>query len=454
MTAASMAPMAERGRPQPQGLGQPAPGGTPMPRVPRVLRRFMHGQRPAGRRRTVRTHWVRLRDTLQPTLAMPSDSVLVAVLIVLTGSGLAVLLSASYFYGDKVFDDPLRFFRRQVLWVVLGTLIAAIAASVPLRLVRRAVLPLVAVSLPLVALTLVPGIGLSAMGAQRWIVIGGLSFQPSELAKLALVVYLAHILDRKANLAELPYGRTMRIITPPMLVVALFAALVYLQNDFSTPIFLVFLAMAMLWLAGVRMGLFAGLAMAGTPLAMVLLLSKEHRVLRLIAFLQPNADPAGSGYQVLAARDALARGGVWGTGIGRGQMKLGPLPEAHSDFIFAVAGEELGLVGAILILGLFAVLAWRGYLIVRQHHDRFARYLAFGLTTSIVAQAFLNLAVVSSLVPATGLPLPFYSSGGTALLTTFAMCGLLVGLSRRRSEAAAEHMTAAQRDNDGGVGTL
>ena len=131
MTAASMAPMAERGRPQPQGLGQPAAGGTHMPRVPRVLARFIHGQRPAGRRRTVRTHWVRLRDTLQPTLAMPSDSVLVAVLIVLTGSGLAVLLSASYFYGDKVFDDPLRFFRRQVLWVVLGTLIAAIAASVP-----------------------------------------------------------------------------------------------------------------------------------------------------------------------------------------------------------------------------------------------------------------------------------------------------------------------------------
>ena len=452
-----MAPVVERGRPRQQSTGQPAVKVTRMPRGPR---RFMLAQRPSGRRRasgrrrTVRARWVRLRDTLQPTLAMPSDTVLVAALIVLTGSGLAVLLSASYFYGDRVFDDPLRFFRRQVLWVALGTLIAAIVASVPLRHVRRAVLPLVAVSLPLVALTSVPGIGLWAMGAQRWIVIGGLSFQPSELAKLALVVYLAHILDRKGNMAELTYGRTMRVIIPPMLVVGLFAALVYLQNDFSTPIFLVFLAMAMLWLAGVRLGLFAALSMAGTPLAVLLLLSKEHRVLRLIAFLEPTADPAGSGYQVLAARDALARGGLWGTGIGRGQMKLGPLPEAHSDFIFAVAGEEMGLVGVILILGLFAVLAWRGYLIVRHHRDRFARYLAFGLTTSIVAQAFLNLAVVSSLVPATGLPLPFYSSGGSALLTTFAMCGLLVGLSRRPADVATEHLSVRQRDHDSGVEKL
>ena len=446
-----MAPVVNSERPRPQRLAQPSAKVTHMPRV---LRRLMRAQRTSGRRRTVRTRWVRLRDTLQPTLAMPSDSVLVAALIVLAGSGLAVLLSASYFYGDRLFDDPLRFFRRQVLWVALGTLVATVAASVPLRHVRRAVLPLVAVSLPLVVLTSVPGIGLWAMGAQRWIVIGGLSFQPSEFAKLALVVYLAHILDRKGNLAELSYGRTMRVIVPPMLVAGLFAALVYLQNDFSTPIFLVFLAMAMLWLAGVRMGLFAALAMAGTPLALMLLLTKEHRVLRLIAFLEPTADPAGSGYQVLAARDALARGGVWGTGIGRGQMKLGPLPEAHSDFIFAVAGEELGLVGVILILGLFAVLAWRGYLIVRHHRDRFARYLAFGLTTSIVAQAFLNLAVVSSLVPATGLPLPFYSSGGSALLTTFAMCGLLVGLSRRPAEVDTERLSASRNDQGGGVEKL
>ena len=446
-----MAPVVNSGRPQPQHMAQTSAKVTHMPRV---LRRLMLAQRPSGRRRTVRTRWVRLRDSLQPTLAMPSDSVLVAALIVLTGSGLAVLLSASYFYGDRLFDDPLRFFRRQVLWVALGTLLATIAASVPLRYLRRAVLPLVAVSLPLVVLTSVPGIGLSAMGAQRWIVVGGLSFQPSELAKLALVVYLAHILDRKGNLAELSYGRTMRVIVPPMLVAGLFAALVYLQNDFSTPIFLVFMAMAMLWLAGVRMGLFAALAMAGTPLALMLLLTKEHRVLRLIAFLDPRADPAGSGYQVLAARDALARGGVWGTGIGRGQMKLGPLPEAHSDFIFAVAGEELGLVGVVLILGLFAVLAWRGYLIVRHHRDRFARYLAFGLTTSIVAQAFLNLAVVSSLVPATGLPLPFYSSGGSALLTTFVMCGLLVGLSRRPAQVDAERLSARPGARDGGVEKL
>ena len=387
----------------------------------------------------------RLRRTFLPAEPLPSDTVLVAILIILAGSGLAVLLSASYFYGDRVFNDPLRFFRRQVLWVALGTAAAAIVAAVRLERVRQMVPLLVAVSLPLVILTFVPGLGLRALGAQRWIVVGGMSFEPSELAKLALVLYLAHILDRKGNLAECSYSQTLRVILPPMLIVGLLAGLVYLQNDFSTPIFLVFLAMAMLWVAGVRLGLFAALAVVGTPLALMLLLSKEHRVLRLIAFLDPTSDPAGSGYQVLAARAALADGGIWGTGIGRGQMKLGPLPEAHSDFIFAVAGEELGLVGVILILGLFAMLAWRGYLIVRHHPDRFARYLAFGLTTSIVAQAFLNLAVVSSLVPATGLPLPFFSSGGSALLTTFVMCGLLVGLSRRPAAAVGVAAPVAWR---------
>ena len=417
-------------------------------------------RRPARRLLLHAATRVGLRGTLLRLEAMPSDTVLIATLIILVGSGLAVLLSASYFYGDRVFDDPLRFFRRQVLWVALGVVAAAIAASVKLQRVRQAVPLLLAVSLPLVLLTFVPGIGLRALGAQRWIVVGGMSFEPSELAKLAVVLYLAHILDRKGD--QRPgsaalhgrYGQTLRVILPPMLVVALFALLVYLQNDFSTPIFLLFLAMAMLWIAGVRLGLFAALTVVGTPLSIMAVLSKEHRVRRLITFLEPTADPAGSGYQVLAARDALARGGIWGTGIGRGRMKLGPLPEAHSDFIFAIAGEELGLVGVVLILGLFAIVAWRGYLIVRYHPDRFARFLAFGLTTSIVAQAFLNLAVVSSLVPATGLPLPFFSSGGSALLTTFTMCGLLIGLSRQRASTPEEPVDVQRLVHPPGAGQL
>jgi cell division protein FtsW len=287
------------------------------------------------------------------------------------------------------------------------------------------------------------------MGAQRWLSVAGLSFEPSELAKLALVLYLAHILDRKGNLPELSYSQSLRATLPPLLIVLLFAGLVYLQNDFSTPIFLVFVAMAMFWIAGVRLGLFAGMAVVGAPLVLLLLLSKEHRVLRLIAFLEPYADPAGSGYQVLQARDALARGGTWGAGIGRGEMKLGTLPEAHTDFIFAIAGEELGLVGVVLILGLFGIIAWRGYLIARDHPDRFGRYLAFGLTTSIVSQALLNVAVVSSLVPATGLPLPFFSSGGSSLLTTFTMCGLLIGLSRQAARSAAAPVLAPVRSGHG-----
>ena len=378
-----------------------------------------------------------------------SDTVLVSTLVILGGSGLALLLSASYFSGERLFGDSLYFFRRHVMWLALGTAAATIASLVKLPRLRQAMPLLLAVSLPAIMLTFVPGIGVRAMGAQRWLSIAGLSFEPSELAKLALVLYLAHILDRKGNLPELSYTQSLRAVLPPLLVVLLFAGLVYLQNDFSTPIFLVFVAMAMFWVAGVRLGLFAGLAVVGAPLALLLLLSKEHRVLRLVAFLEPHADPAGSGYQVLQARDALARGGLWGAGIGRGDMKLGALPEAHTDFIFAVAGEELGLVGVILILGLFGIIAWRGYQIVRDHPNRFGRYLAFGLTTSIVVQALLNVAVVSSLLPATGLPLPFFSSGGSSLLTTFTMCGLLIGLSRRPPRATTPDGLAPAGDGRG-----
>jgi cell division protein FtsW len=271
-------------------------------------------------------------------------------------------------------------------------------------------------------LTFVPGIGEPVQGARRWLFIFGVSIQPSELVKLALVMYLASIFSKKRE----RINDALNALLPPLLIVAVFVALTYMQNDFSTAFFILIVSLAMFLVAQVRMLHLLLLSVLVVPLGGVLLFTKTHRVRRLMAFLNPLADPRGSGYQVIASQTALSGGGFWGKGI----KKLGGLPEAHSDFIFAVVGEESGFVGAVFVLLLFVLFAWRGYGIAFRGTDSFHRYLAFGLTTEVFLQAVLNIAVVAGLLPATGIPLPFFSSGGSSMLVSLTTCGLLINLSK------------------------
>jgi cell division protein FtsW len=215
------------------------------------------------------------------------------------------------------------------------------------------------------------------------------------------------------------------------LVVLAFAAIVYFQKDFSTAVFMLVIALCMLLMAQVRLLYFILLSALFLPLGGVLLFTQAYRVQRLIAFFNPLADPSGSGYQVSAARSALVSGGLWGTGLGHGMKSLGGLPEAHSDFIFAVIGEETGFLGALFMLFLFVLFAWRGYAVALRGEDEYTTYLAFGLTTTIFLQVLLNIAVVAGLVPATGIPLPLVSAGGSCLVATLLMGGLLLNLSRQ-----------------------
>ena len=356
------------------------------------------------------------------------DTSLLAIVVLLAGVGAAMLFSASYHYAGLVFDDDLYFIRRHGLYLVVGLLAGTIAATARLQRIRELTPLLLAVALAMMLLTFVPGIGVRALGAQRWLGIAGQTFEPSELVKLALVLYLAHILSKKEEtLRSRAFSST---VLPPLLLVAGFGALIYLQNDFSSAFFVLFLAAAMFFVAGVRLRYFFALGSLSIPLGLLLLLSRDHRVQRIIAFVDPAVDPAGSGFQVLAARAAVSGGGMWGRGIGQGQVKLGGIPEAHSDFVFAVVGEELGLVGVLAILALFCALGVRGYRLAREHPDRYRGLVAFGLTTALVGQALVNMAVVAGLLPATGLPLPFVSSGGSSLLVTLTMCGLLLNISR------------------------
>lgn len=355
-----------------------------------------------------------------------ADPVLTATIVLLLGTGLSVLFSSSFFRAEQLFSEPFRFVRGQALWAILGIAVAVILARVPLDRCQPVVKIMLALSLGLMALTFVPGIGTVFHGARRWIIVFGRSFQPSELVKVVLVFYLAYLLARKYDMLDDP----VNALLPPFLVLSLFSGLIYLQNDFSTAVFTMVLGLMMFFVAGAPLRYFVGLMFTAGPLGLILLLTREHRVNRLLAFMEPSFDPSGSGYQILAAERALLSGGAWGRGIGLGQQKFGSLPEVQSDFIFAVVAEELGFAGVLAVIGLFGLFSWRGYLIAVRAPDRFRSFLAFGLTSLVLGQALLNIAVVGGAVPATGLPLPFFSSGGSSLFMTLVACGLLINVSR------------------------
>ena len=355
------------------------------------------------------------------------DPLLLGVQVLLLALGLAALFSASHYYAERVFHDPYHLVKRQLSFAVIGLAACGLCARAPLTLVRKATPALLAAAFLLCLATFLPGLGRPVLGARRWLFLFGQSFEPLELAKLAVVLYLASILAKKQERMDDPFNS----LIPPLIVVLAFAGVVYLQKDFSTAVFLLVIALCLFLMAQVRLLYFILLALLFLPLGGLLLFTQAYRVERLIAFFNPLADPAGSGYQLIAARSALVGGGLWGRGLGRGVKSLGVLPEAHSDFIFAVIGEEAGFLGVLFVLFLFILFAWRGYAVAFRAQDAFSAFLAFGLTTTIFLQALLNFAVVTGLVPSTGIPLPFISAGGSCLVTSLAMSGLLLNLSRQ-----------------------
>jgi cell division protein FtsW len=277
-----------------------------------------------------------------------------------------------------------------------------------------------------ILLPFLPQLGVSVLGSRRWIILFGLSFQPSELVKLTLVLYIASYFARREEGEKI----TMNTLIPPFLVTCVFAGIVLLQNDYSTSIFTLVIGLSMMYIARVRLLHFFLVTLYTVPLGFLLLFTREHRVQRLLAFFDLSSHSSGTGYQIVTAKAALVSGGLFGKGLGRSAAKLGPLPMSYSDFIYTIVGEETGLLGALFVLGLFALLAWRGYRIALLSKDRFSGFAAFGLTSALCLQALLNMAVASGLVPTTGVTLPFFSAGGSSLFVSLIMCGLLVNLSR------------------------
>jgi cell division protein FtsW len=353
-------------------------------------------------------------------------------MILLLGTGLVTLYSASYFFAARFFVDGNYFFIRQLIFAAIGITLFFVFTYMSLDVIRKLILPFVLVAALLCALTLVPGIGIERYGASRWIEVGSMSYQPSEMVKFVLPLYLAHLLDKKADKMD----RFFSGIIPPVLVTGLFFILIYAQNNFSTAVFIVFNAMVMFFLAGMRYRYFLAAISMIVPISLLLIFTKEHRVRRLVSFLRPEWDPMGAGFQVNASRDAIISSGFFGKGIGEGTRKIASVPEIHSDFIFSAYVEETGFIGIILFFALFAAFAIIGYKAALNSKTVFGKLLAAGLTTMIVSQALLNIAVVSGALPATGIPLPFFSAGGSSLITTLICTGLIANVARKGGVSA------------------
>jgi cell division protein FtsW len=351
--------------------------------------------------------------------------VLASIVGVLVVIGLVMVLSASSVQSEREFGSTWTYFIRQAMWATIGLVALSVASRVDYRQWRRHIPLGIAVSFVLLLVVLVPGIGTMANGARSWLVFGPIRLQPSELVKLALLFFCADLLTRRSD--KLHDHRLT--LNPILVVVGVTVVLMMLQPDLGSTIVMGTIVMSVLFVAGVPLGRLAFVGSVGTAGALVLALGKTYRRNRLLAFLDPSKDPANTGYQINQSLMGVASGKLFGVGLGQSRAKWGFLPNAYSDFIFAIIAEELGLVGASLVVGLFLVFAVFGMRAALHAPDRFGTLVGAGITAWILAQAFVNIGGVVGILPITGLTLPFISFGGTSLVVTMAATGVLLNIA-------------------------
>ena len=356
--------------------------------------------------------------------------------LLLTMLGLVMVLSASSIRGLRWFADSFYFVDKQAIWVAIGLPILWVASRLPVRAYRALAYPLLLGTLGLLFLVAVPGVGHEVNGNRNWLVLtDSVRIQPAEFAKLALVIWGADLIARKQSLRLL--GRARHLFVPLVPAALMIVALVLLGGDLGTAVILIAVLLALLWFAGTPIRFFAVLvtvtALAATYFASI----DGERASRLTAFRDPFADVLDSGYQAGQGLYALASGGLFGVGLGASRQKWGALPEPHTDFIFAIIGEELGLVGTLVVLLLLVTLAYGGMRIALRTSDTFVRLAAAGITSWLMVQAVVNIGAVLGLLPIAGLPLPLVSYGGSALLPTLFGLGMLLAFARAEPDARA-----------------
>ena len=364
---------------------------------------------------------------------LTSVHLLLVCTALLLSLGLVMVLSASMVESFRETGSTYAVFFKQAVWVAIGIPAFWLGVRLTPRAYRRLAYPGLLAAVVLLVAVLLPGVGKNVNGAQRWIDLGPLQLQPAELAKLALALWGADLLVRKQRLL----ARARHLVMPLVPVAALLAGLVVLEPDLGTSLCFAMVLFGLLWTVGAPGRVFALLMIVAAVAVAALAVAEPYRFARLTAFLDPFADPTATGYQAVLGLQSLSSGGWFGVGLGQGRGKWVRLPEGHTDYIFAVVGEELGLVGCLVVLLLFATLAYAGLRVAKRTADPFVRLVAAAVVVWITGQAVVNMGYVSGLLPVTGVPLPLISAGGTSLVVTLFALGMLVSFARHEPGAAA-----------------
>ncbi len=355
------------------------------------------------------------------------DYCLFAVVIILLSIGTCMIFSSSFIMADKWYGDSYYFLKKQIIYAIIALIVLLFSMNIDYHFYKKVSTPLLIISIILLSAVFIPGVGRSAGGAVRWVKFGILSFQPSEIAKFALILYMSESMTRKGmnDLKTFAKG-----ILPSLIVIGVIFVLILKEPDFSTALIILGISFVMLFIGGTKIIQLFTLMAAAIPMGALILLREEYRKVRLLAFLDPWKDPLDSGFHVIQSLVALGSGGITGVGLAESRQKYFYLPDQHTDFIFSIIGEELGFIGTVFIVVLFALLLWRGYRIAVQSTDNFACLLATGITFVIVFQSMINIGVVTKMLPTTGITLPFISFGGTSLIINMLCIGILLNISR------------------------
>ena len=366
-----------------------------------------------------------LRDTLRSV-----DTQFLAAIYILLAFGLLMVLSASSpiaYASSATNNDSFFYFKKQLMWAILGSVGMFITANYDYRKLKKWAFPALAFSILLLLLVLVPGIGRKINDARRWIYIGPINFQPSEVAKITTIIFFAYSLSK--NYKELSnFGVFLMYIG----IVGIIALVIMMEPHFSCTMLIAATACVLMLVAGAKISHFLILGCCALPAIVLMIAMAPYRLARVVTFLNPFEDIQGSGWQIVQSLYAIGSGGIFGAGLGQSRQKYMNIPEPQNDFIFSILAEEFGLIGAILVALMFIFLIARGIKIALNAPDMFGTLLATGIVAMIAIQAIVNIAVVTSSMPVTGMPLPFFSYGGTALAITMAEMGIVLNISRHK----------------------
>lgn len=351
---------------------------------------------------------------------------LFTIAFILICVGIVMIYSASSIYAWERYKDGFFFLKRHISFLLIGSALAFFMMCFDYRKLQKFAKPLLVVSIILLLLVLIPGIGREVSGARRWFRFKMLSFQPSELANLALIIYIADFISRKGNLIKTLW----RGFLPPLMVLGLVAVLILVQPDLGTTLAISTAVFVMLFVARTRISYLVSVFLMSIPALYFLVFAVAYRRARILAFINPWLDPKGSGFQIIQSQIALGSGGIFGVGLGHSKQKLFYLPAAHTDFIFSIIGEELGLLGTVSVITLYIIFIQQGLKVIKNAPDRFGYFLSLGLLTMFSFKTVVNIGVSCGVLPTKGLPLPFISYGGSSFIFDIVAVALLMNIAR------------------------